>query len=182
MLSGVINRPCLSDHRHANLARIGKLLFDALDDLVGNRARLFVGDLIRSYKDAYLSAGLHGVDLLDALKSECNLLQIFKATKMGLTLIATRARPRGADRVRHLHDWGFTRSALHLLMVCSDRVDDPLWHAVTTGEISTNRRVGAFDLMVERLTDVMEQTTNLRGANIHAEFAGDGACDLRGFN
>ena len=78
MLSGVINRPCLSDHRHANLARIGKLLFDALDDLVGNRARLFVGDLIRSYKDAYLSAGLHGVDLLDALESERNLLQIFK--------------------------------------------------------------------------------------------------------
>ena len=182
MLSGVINRPCLSDHRHANLARIGKLLFDALDDLVGNRARLFVGDLIRSYKDAHLSAGLHGVDLLDALKSECNLLQIFKATKMGLTLIATRARPRGADRVRHLHDWGFTRGALHLLMVRSDRIDDPLWHAVTARQVGADRRMRSFNLVVERLANVVEQAANLCGANVHAEFTGDGSCNLGSFN
>ena len=96
MLSGVINRPCLSDHRDANLTRIGKLLFNALDHLVGNRTCLFIVDLIRAYKDAYLSAGLHGVDLLDALESECNLLQVFQSAKMGLALIPTCARSRSA--------------------------------------------------------------------------------------
>ena len=156
MLSGVINRPCLANHRDTNLARIGKLLFNALDYFVGNCARLLVGNLIRSYEDAYLSAGLHGVNLLDALKSERNLLQIFKSAEMCLTLIATRPRPRGADRVRHLHDWGFTRGALHLLMVRSDRIDDPLWHTVTTRQVCANRGVRSFDLMVECLANVME--------------------------
>jgi hypothetical protein len=111
MLSGVINRPCLSDHRHANLTRIGKLLFDALDHLVGNRARLFVVDLIRANQDAYLSAGLHGVNLLDAFESECNLLQIFQSAKMGLALVPTCARSCGADRIRNLHNRSLTRGA-----------------------------------------------------------------------
>ena len=156
MLSGVINRPCLSDHRDADLTRIGKLLLNALDHLVGNRACLLVADLFRANQNAYLSAGLHGVDLLDTFESECDLLQIFKTAEMGLALIATRARPRGADRVRHLHDWGFTRGALHLLMVRSNRIDDPLWHAVTARQVGADRRMRSFNLVVKRLTDVMK--------------------------
>jgi hypothetical protein len=182
MLSGVINRPRLANHRHADLAWIGKLLFDALDHLVGDRACLFVSDLIRSNEDAYLAAGLHGVDLLDAFKSECDLLQVFKPTEVCLTLVATCARSCGADRVCDLHDWCLASGALHLLMVRSDRVDDPLWHTVSTRQIGADRRVRTFDLVVERLTNVMEQPAYLCGANVHAKLAGDSACDLCGFN
>jgi hypothetical protein len=182
MLSGVINRPCLSDHRDANLTRIGKLLFDALDHLVGNGTCLLVVDLVRANQDAHLSACLHGVDLLDAFKSECNLLQVFKSAKMSLALIATRARSCGADRVCHLHDWSLTRGALHLLMVRSDRINDPLWHAVTARQIGADGCVCSLNLMVESLANVMEEPANLCGANIHTKFASNGACDLRSFN
>jgi hypothetical protein len=133
MLSGVINRPCFANHRHANLSWIGKLLFDALDHLVGNGTCLFIGDLFWSDQDAHLSTGLHGVDLLNTFESKCNLLQVFKSTKVGFTLVAACAWSCGANRIRNLHDWGLTRGALHLLMVRSDRIDDPLWHAVTAG-------------------------------------------------
>src|SRR6478735_12527122 len=51
---GVVDRAGLADHAHAHLAGIGRLVLDALGDVLGQEHRLLVGDLGVLHQDAQL--------------------------------------------------------------------------------------------------------------------------------
>ena len=130
--AGVINRPRLTNHGDTNLSRIRELLLNTLHNVTCDLSSTFVINVIWSNKDAHFTSSLNGVDLLYPLKAHRDVLQILKATQVCFSLITASARSCGADCVSNLHDWCLARCALHLLMVCSNRVDDPLRHAVAT--------------------------------------------------
>src|SRR6476661_989226 len=65
--SSVVGGPRLPDHRHLDLARVLELLLDLAGDLVAEQDRAVVVERARHDHHADLAAGLHGVDLVDAV-------------------------------------------------------------------------------------------------------------------
>src|SRR5258708_470991 len=71
---------------------------------------------------ADLAAGLHRVDLVDAVVARGDLLELAQALDVLLQRLAARAGTGTAERVRGLHDHGFDRLRLDLVVMCLHRV------------------------------------------------------------
>jgi hypothetical protein len=101
---------------------------------------------------------------------------------MRFSLIAAGSGARGADRICNLDDRGFSCGALDLLVMRSDRIDDPLRHSMPARKICTNRGVCTFNLVIKRLANVVQESADLRCANVHAKLPCNSACNLRSFD
>src|SRR5688572_6677742 len=75
----VVGGPRLPDHGHLDLARVLELLLDLAGDLVREQHRAVVVERPRQDHDADLAAGLHRVDLVDALVTRGDVLEVAQA-------------------------------------------------------------------------------------------------------
>src|SRR4051794_30437289 len=74
--SSVVRGPRLPDHGHLDLARVLELLLDLAGDLVREQDRSVVVERAGADHDADLAAGLHRVDLVDAVVARGDLLEV----------------------------------------------------------------------------------------------------------
>ena len=123
--------------------------------------------------DADLAAGLHRVDLVDALVAGGDLLEVAQALDVLLERLAAGARAGRRDSASAA--WTMTASiglGLDLVVVGLHRVRDGLALAVAAGEVAADQRVRALDLVRDRLADVVQQRGAARGLGGGAELVG----------
>src|SRR6185295_8096814 len=160
-LLGVLHGARLADDRDLDLARVGQLLLDLLDDVASESAGRQVVDLLRPDEDAHLATGLDRERALDPTEALGDRLQVLEALDVRVHRFAPGARSRGADRVRDLDDGRLEAGVLHFLVVGRDRVDDLGREVVALGDRGTDGRMRALDLVVNGFADVVEQAAHL---------------------
>src|SRR3954454_19079408 len=94
-LSSVVGRARLPDHGDLDLARVLELLLDLAGDLVAQQNGAVVVERAGHDHDADLPAGLHRVDLVDAVVAGGDLLELAQALDVLLERLAARP-PAGA--------------------------------------------------------------------------------------
>ena len=115
---------------------------------------------------ADLAAGLHGVDLVDAVVAGGDLLEVSQALDVLLERLAAGARPGAGERVGGLDDDGLDGLRLDLVVVGLHRVRDGLGLAVPAGQVAADERVRALDLVRDGLADVVQQRGAARGLGL----------------
>src|SRR3954454_10531406 len=135
-LSSVVRRPRLADDGHLDLAWILELLLDLAGDLVAEQDRAVVVERAGHDHHADLAAGLHGVDLVDAVVAGRDLLEGAPGPYVLLARLAAGAWPCAGERVGGLDDHGFDGLGLDLVVVCFHRVGDGLGLAVASCEVA----------------------------------------------
>src|SRR3954454_14012884 len=108
-LSSVVGGPGLPDHGDLDLAGVLELLLDLARDLVAQQHRAVVVERARDDHHADLAAGLHGVDLVDAVVAGGDLLEVSQALDVLLQRLTAGAWPGAGERVGGLHDHGLHR-------------------------------------------------------------------------
>src|SRR3954449_4304012 len=90
-LSSVVRRPRLPDDRDLDLPGVLELLLDLARDLVREQHGAVVVEGTGHHHHADLAAGLHGVDLVDAVVPRRDLLEVAQALDVLLERLATGA-------------------------------------------------------------------------------------------
>src|SRR3954464_2323361 len=101
---GVVRRARFADDGHLDLPRILELLLDLACDLVRQQDRAVVVEGAGVEHDADLPAGLHRVDLVDALVACRDVLEVAQALDVLLERLAAGARARARERIGGLDD------------------------------------------------------------------------------
>src|SRR5215203_6978210 len=91
-LTSVVSRARLPDHGDLDLAGVLELLLDLAGDLVRQQDGAVVVEIARQHHHADLAAGLHRVDLVDAVVARGDLLQVAQALDVLLERLPARAR------------------------------------------------------------------------------------------
>ena len=171
-LLGVFHCAAFADHVHLDLAGIIQLFLDLLGDGTGQQNQLVVADGIRFYHDAHLAAGLHGKGVFHALEAAADLFQILQPLDVAFQVLAAGTGPCGADGVGGHHDEGQRSLGLHIAMVRLNGVNNGGVLLVLAGNLHTDLDVAAFDLVIQSLADVMQQTRAAGLGHVHAHLAG----------
>ena len=150
------------------------------------------GDLVREQRSprrrrsrpgcddhADLAAGLHRVDLVDAVVARGDLLEVAQALDVLLERLAARAGAGAGQGVGGLDDHGLDRLRLDLVVVGLHRVGDGLGLAVAAREVAADERVRALDLVRDGLADVVQQRRAARGLRARAELVGHHRREVR---
>src|SRR5215218_7144198 len=98
-LTSVVGGPRLPDDGHLDLAGILELLLDLARDLVREQDGAVVVERAGLHHHADLAAGLHGVDLVDAVVARGDVLEVAEALDVLLERLAARTRPADGQRV-----------------------------------------------------------------------------------
>ena len=112
-------------------------------------------------------------ELLDPDEALGDRLQVLEPLDVGVHGLAAGTRPRRADRVGDLDDRGLQAGVLDLLVVGGDAVDDLERQVVALGDLGADGRMRAFDLVVDRLADVVQQAAHLGDLDVGADLGGD---------
>src|SRR6185312_12739063 len=105
-LSSVVGGPRLPDDGDLDLPGVLELLLDLASDLVREQHGAVVVERARNHHHADLAAGLHGVDLVDAVVAGGDLLEVAQALDVLLERLAAGTRAGAGQRVGGLHDDG----------------------------------------------------------------------------
>src|SRR5918998_3411785 len=103
-LSSVVGGARLPDHGDLDLARVLELLLDLARDLVAEQDGAVVVERPGHDHHADLAAGLHRVDLVDALVAGGDVLEVAQALDVLLERLPARARAGTRQRVGGLDD------------------------------------------------------------------------------
>ena len=153
----VLDGPGLADDRDLDLARIGHLVLDFLGHRPGHGGGLVVRHVGRLDDDPELPSGLHGIGFLDSLEGVADPLQLLEPSHVGLEHFATRSGTGPGQRIGGIHQRRQYRLRPNLLMMGGDGVDDLRRLAVFPRQLTSDDGVGAFNLMVHGLADVVQQ-------------------------
>ena len=149
------------------------LLLDGGGGLVGDERGLVVVDLAGVDDDPHLSSGAHCQHALDARVARRDLLQVAEAGDIFLERFTSSPRPRAGYRVRRLHDHRFDRLRLDLVVVGRYRVRHRLGLALPARDAGADGRVGAVDLVADRLAQVVKERGAPGRLDVRAELARD---------
>src|SRR5215218_11144183 len=103
-LTSVVGGPRLPDDGHLDLAGVLELLLDLAGDLVGEQDGAVVVERAGLDHHADLAAGLHRVDLVDAVVAGGDVLEVAQALDVLLERLAAGAGTRARERVGGLDD------------------------------------------------------------------------------
>ena len=99
-------------------------------------------------------------------------LQLFQALDVVFQILAPCAGSGSGDGVSRLDQAGDDGLGLYVVVVGVDGVDDFLALLVLPGQLHADGDMGAFDLVVDGLAQVVEQTGPLGGGDIDADLGG----------
>ena len=143
-----------------NLDRAGifQLALNPFDDVAGDQRHLVIRDLIGLYDDADLAAGLDSIAFFYAGEGRSDLFEFFKTLDVVFEVFSSCAGTCGGNSVRCLNEGGNNRFGLNVSVMRFNGVEDRGAFFVLAADINADLDMGAFDLMVERLADVVQQT------------------------
>ncbi len=127
-----------------------------------------VREIFRLHDDADLAAGLDGVGFLHALEGIRRCFELLKPFEVALKGLTPDAGPSRRQRVRRGNKHRFNTVRLAVAVVRHNGIDDLGVFAVLLGKVSADLRVRAFDFMVDRFPEVMEQACPPRQLLVHA--------------
>src|SRR5829696_4239184 len=174
----VLDGARLADDGDLDLARVGQVVLDLLDDVAREARRGEVVDLLGADEDPHLPTGLDRERAFDAGEALGDPLEVLEALDVRLHRLAAGSRSRGADGVGDLDDRGLDAGELDLLVVCRDPVDDLERHRMLLGDARADRGVRPLNLVVDRLADVVQQAANLRRLDVRAQLGRDDRRDV----
>ena len=167
---------------HLDLSRVLHLFFDLLGQITGQDDHLILGNDLGLHQHTDLTAGLNGICLINAVEGGGDGLQLLQTLDVVLQILTARTGACGGDGIGCLHQTGNDSAGLHIVVVCLDGVDDVLALLVLPGEFHAQSHMGSFHLMVDGLTQIVEQTGTLGGLNVSAQFGGHHAGDVADFH
>src|SRR5690606_15939257 len=129
--------------------------------------------LVGLHDDPDLASGLDGERVLDAGEARGDALETLEALDVALERLAPGAWTRRGDRVCGVDDDGEEGLGAVQVVVVGDRVDDLAGFTETPPEVRSDLRVGALDLAVDRLADVVQQARAARHGLVHPDLCGD---------
>ena len=153
------------------MSGIFQLVLDLLADLTGKRDHALVLDDLGLDHDAYLTACLNGVAVVNTREGGSDLLQLLETLDVIFDVLASCAGTRCGKSVGCLHQDRRDGLCLHIAVVRVDRVDDRVALLVFSGEINTDLDVRSLDLVVDRLADVVQQTGALCQGGVDTQLA-----------
>ena len=154
-----------NDH-NLDLARVLHLAFNAMSDVMGQDDGLRLVDDFRFDHDTDFATCLDSVGALYALVRVCNLFEFLKALNVGVERFLASTGTRGGDSVCSLDEYVKHAIRLNVVVVRFDCVDDFGTLAEAAGEICTDDCVAAFDLVIDCLTEVMQQSCSFCGNRV----------------
>ena len=86
------------------------------------------------------------------------LLELFQTLDIVLQVLAASARTCSGDGIGCLNQTCYDGLGLYIAVVCLDGMDDRLGFLVLLGKVYADLNVAAFDLVVDGLADIMQQT------------------------
>src|SRR5690606_1205313 len=134
--------------------------------------------LVRLDDDPDLAAGLDGVRVLDPWEAGGDVLEPFEALDVALERLASGPWSGGRDRIGGVDDDGEEGLGAVQVVVVEDRVYDIGGLAEAPAQVGSDLGVGALDLAVYRLADVVQQSCTTRLALVHPQLRGDDAGEV----
>src|SRR4029077_20030749 len=162
----VFHSACLADDRDLDLAWVLKRVLDLLRDVAREARGLKIVELFRLHHDTNLATRLYRERLLNAGEAVRHALELLQARDVVRDDLAPRPGTRGADGVGGRDERANHRHRFHVAVMAADAVDDRLREAVALEELAADHRVRPFDLVVDRLADVVQQTGALHGLRV----------------
>src|SRR5690606_20656197 len=117
----------------------------------------------------HLPAGLQSEHPIDAVEFEGEILEALEPPHIRLERLTTGTGAGGRDGVGCLHDHGQDRAWLDLVVMGLDAVDYGRVLSETPGDLGADQGVRAFDLVSDRLADVVQQSRTLHGSRVDPE-------------
>lgn len=106
----------------------------------------------------------------------------FQTLDIVLHVLTACAGTSGGDGIGCLNQTGYDGLRLNVAMVGGDGVNHQLVLLVAASQIYADLHMAAFDLVVNSLAQVMEQTGTLGSGHIGAQFGGQQAGDMGDFD
>ena len=161
LLLGVLDGARLADDRDLDLARVGQLLLDLLDDVAGEAASRSGRRSPRADEDPDLAAGLDRERALDAAEALGDRLQVLEALDV-VSIDSPRAPGRDALIASAIWTIGASRQVYSTSWWCAAialiTLGDRLWRWAIW---RADGGVRTLDLVVDRLADVVQQAAHL---------------------
>ncbi len=155
--AGEIGRPKLPNDGDLDLARVLEVFLELPCDLSRKLTRIEVGDIPGIYDYPHLAAGLQCKDMIHTGKLQGQGLETLETLDIALQGLSPRPGPGGRDRIGGLDDHGEDRSRLHLVVMGFDAVDDGRVLIEPPCYLGPNECMRAFNLVCDRLPDVVEE-------------------------
>src|SRR5688572_4135731 len=155
-LAGVLDRAHLADDVDLDLAGVLELLLALLGDVLGELPGAEVVDALGGDEDADLAAGLDGVGAVDGFERGRDLLEVLEAADVVLERVLAGAGARSGDGVGGLAEVALD-VARPVLVVRERVVGDVLGEAELLHDVVADLWVGAGDVVVDGLADVVEE-------------------------
>ena len=149
---------------------------------MGKNRRLGIGHLARLNHDVKLTTSLHGIRALNSIMSVRDLLKFLEALDVILSRLATSARTSGGNSVGGLNKNIKDAARLDIGMMRLNGMDNLRSLAIATGKISTDYGMRALNLMVNGLTEVVQQTSALVRDGINAKLRSHDSAKLGNLN
>ncbi len=109
------------------------------------------------HHDADFTTRLDGIRLLHTFELVHDAFEFFQPPRISLHHFASCAGPRARERIGGIDERRQNRFRLDVFMMRRDRVDDLRRLAVLAGQFGADDRVGAFDFMIHRLADIVQE-------------------------
>ncbi len=100
------------------------------------------------------------------------MFELLQALQVQLHALAARAGPRGADRVGSAGEHAVDRDGFHFMMVARHALPHRFRFAVFFQKLRADRGVRTFDLVVDGLANVMEQSDATADGFVLAQLGG----------
>src|SRR5215211_113215 len=177
-LPGHLADPALADDRHLYLAGVLEVSLYLLGDVVGELGGDTVVNLGGLDHHPYLTTGLDRVGFVYPPVAEGDVLQGAQALDVGLRRLAPGAGTGGRDRIGGGDEHVFDRLHLDLVVVGAYGAHDVVGLAALLREAAPDKGVGALDLVVYSLADVVQQRGPAGDLDVGAELLGHHAAQV----
>ena len=170
----VFHRSHLAQHGDLDFTGEGHFLADAFGDVARDVVAVGVVDRIGVDDHADLAAGLDGEGVGDALHAGGDFLELLESLDIFLQRLATGAGAGRRNRVGGHDDGRVNGRGGDVVVVSADGVEHGfVLLAVPGAEVHADGRVPAFDLVVHRLADVVQETAASGPLAVQPELIGD---------
>src|SRR5829696_171953 len=182
LLPGHLANPALADNRHLYLARILEvtlyLLGDVVDQLGGDTVVHFGG----LDHNPYLTSGLDRIGFVYPSVAEGDVLQGAQALYVGLRCLAPGAGAGRRDRVCSGDQHVLHRLHLDLVVVGAYGAHHVVRLTALLRESASDQGVGALDLVVYGLPDIVQQGGSAGDLDVGTELLGHHAAEVGYFD
>ena len=163
---------------YLDLSGIIHLVFNPLSNFSCNEYHLFVVYLLGNYHYADFTACLDSVGFLNALVGGAYFLKLLETLDVVFVIFVSCAGSCSGDSVCCLDQSGDNGLGLNIAVVSLDSVDYLGAFLVLAAHVNAYLNVRTFDLIAQRLADIVEQTCTSCKVCVNTKLGSHYACQM----